>query len=98
MREKFGCPLMPFLISLLALLLFVFGMIRGVVCKIGKRNMRKEKYFVHFYQDIVLTFHSTGPFFYFPLHRFVFQKRITSAVHMLSNMNDVILITYDPSS
>lgn len=30
MREKFGCPLMPFLISLLALLLFGFCIVQGV--------------------------------------------------------------------
>lgn len=69
---------------------FFFVQLREWCVKKGKRNMKKEKHFVHFYQEIILKFHSTAPFNLLPITGNFFQKRITSAVLILPNRNDIV--------
>lgn len=68
------CRGLPFFITLLVLLLCIWSMIQGAEDSKGRRNMRKKKCFVHFYQDI-LKVHSTDAFFYFPLNEHLIQKK-----------------------
>lgn len=56
------CRGLPFFISLSVLLIFICSMIQGVGDRKGRRNMRTEKRFVHFYQGSPQV-HSTGAFF-----------------------------------
>lgn len=86
---------MPFLISLLVLLLFICSIIQGVGDRKRRRNMRKEKLFIHFDQDI-LKVHSIGSFFFFFASHYMnisFRKKKKSDILILSSMNEVVLIT-----
>lgn len=88
MWEKFGCPLEK--AAFFDLLLFDFCITQGVVCKKRKKKYKEKKAFCPFlprhYSEILFNWSS----FLLPITWNFFQKRITSALLILSNMNDVV--------
>lgn len=85
------------LISVLLLLLFFCCIMQEAGDR--KRNTRKEKWFCPFYQSILNT-HSAGAFFFASYYMNISLRKTKqkSTLIILSDANDIVLMTYVPAS